>query len=280
MHPQGFFLWVVAVLALFSLLPFTLALKTTLPDGRVIRVPAVKPLSDGSPPPFPVNHVVARARLPKPKPAPSGHPQESQTSLDGSMCGLITPSKENWEANQAEIGLWFEKQFNDYKADPHYQNIALFLRDRWAPYTVSSSLFCDSVGTCSIGTCKNLIEDDGTNGHDRQMALFVFEQLANAAHLFRAVEKQFDYAISKVLRHSDTIIEEFSSGPRVQNALEYQLKREQLAVEIFIALALTASAFVGFFPVFAVEGAAMTVAIANMMVRYPRFISFELQLLI
>ncbi|KAJ4992722.1 hypothetical protein SVAN01_01768 [Stagonosporopsis vannaccii] len=268
---MGLPLWFMRLLVLFTLLPFAFALTRALPEGRLERIPGLKPLPLDNSTAFPVaKFALAGERRPRPKPGtpgiPSHDPQDVQGRLDGSMCGLDTPSKANWNANRDDIAQWFQKEFEDYKADPTYENIALFLRDRWAPTTVSSNLFCDSIGACNIASCKNLVDDDGTNRHDRQMALYVFEQLANAAHLFQAVEREFSGAIEKVLRRKNALIEDFSSAPRIEKALKNQLRREELTMQIFQALGLMVNGVFGIAGAAALPGAAMTAAATNMVV--------------
>ena len=101
------------------------------------------------------------------------------TTIDASMCGLETPSRENWEANNDDIMKWVSIEFDVFSNNGEYgygaDNFPRFLRKRWAPKAVNSAMFCNGIGKRSISTCLNLIEDNGENHHDRQMALHVFE---------------------------------------------------------------------------------------------------------
>ncbi|KAJ8111949.1 hypothetical protein OPT61_g5574 [Boeremia exigua] len=114
------------------------------------------------------------------------------------MCNLKTPLLETWMEDCDEIGNWTVIEYDGSLRDPNYKNFARYLRDKWTPSAVPSSMFCNALGLCSIGSCLNLVPDDGTNQHDRQMALYVFEQVANIDYLFKAVDKQLHNAVSNI----------------------------------------------------------------------------------
>jgi hypothetical protein len=243
------FFWVSVIMAFFSLFGGTSAYSLeTLPDGRRIRVLSRKPL-----PPIKANKdpIIPRSREPKPKSTrasrPSGKPNgREHSTIPGSMCGLDTPSKENWEANQDEILEWASNQFEDFLNDGERdENFPQFLRKRWAPNAVNSALFCDGVGQCSISTCLNLVAD---NQHDNQMALHVFEWIANYDHLYAMMDKLLGDVMNNVLHGSDRLVDEFSSANRIQKAKERQLKKRRLIEVIAAALGLGASGAAGFLP--------------------------------
>lgn len=221
---------------------------TTTPDGRVIRIPGSKPAPlDVSSSLKSINdNITGRERLPKPKPSSvNGRPDESQEgSIDGFMCGLESPTAESWKANQDDISEWVTAQYYDY-LDHTHNSFALFLRDRWAPDVLGSGLFCDAVGSCSIVSCSNLIPDNGENHHDRQMALFIFEFIANYDHLLSLVRKASDDVINHILHRSDQLVEDFSSAPRIEKALKDELKKEQIGLAIATSLGLVISGGVG-----------------------------------
>ncbi|KAH6620388.1 hypothetical protein C7974DRAFT_426554 [Boeremia exigua] len=242
----------VFLLVLFSLLSFTSAFLTrSLPDGRRIRIPGLKPNAHGNiSTSTAVNiNIARRGRRPGQKPgSASSVSQGPKVPVTGKMCGLDTPTAESWDANREAICEWYLKQHDDYIMDPNYANVMRFLRDRWAPNLVGSSLLCDGVGACSIGTCRNLVDDNGTNGHDRQMALYVFEQAANAVHLLQATGKQFTDSMNTAMHNSDSVVDEFSSAPRIEKALKDEAKKEKIALAIVQSLGLAISGGFGFAP--------------------------------
>jgi hypothetical protein len=278
----------MASLALVANIIETSASPDTQPKSPLRRVPAQKPPPPGGyHGPLPVElkfNSAPHDRLPGKKPPPPGGRPGQQSSgskpvLDGTMCGLDTPTAKNWKENQADIAKWFKTQYNDYLQDYKYQNIALFLRDRWAPKAVSSGLFCDSIGACSIASCLNLIDDDGTNQHDRQMALYVFEQIAGIDHLFDLVDEVVNRAISDVLHRSNRFVDEFSSAPRIKNALKDELKREQIGMAIASALGLVVAGGAGFLPDSQAATRASTVMIVSITSRLIDVTSINIWLL-
>jgi hypothetical protein len=226
----------------------------TLADGRQVRVPGRKP-----PPPSIESsnvHVIRRDREPgsKPKPKPTGgslnepNPMET-TNIDARMCGLDTPSRENWEANHNEIIKWARDQFNDFlnngKKD---DNFPRHLRETWAPNAVDSAFFCDGIGQCSIATCLSLIEDDGNNHHDRQMALHLFEFFANYDHLYGSMDKLYGDAMNYILHRSDRLVDEFSSAKRIEAAKRAKYKKRRLVEQVIASLGLAANGAMAFIP--------------------------------
>jgi hypothetical protein len=102
-------------------------------------------------------------------------------------------------------------------------------------------MFCDSVGSCDIASCLNLI-DEGivASHHDRQMALYVFEWLANTDHVFAVIDKKLQERFQGLINNSDRIVDEFSSAKRIQDAAQKEYKEKSLGLQIGLSLALVA----------------------------------------
>ena len=233
----------------------------TLPDGQVVRIPASKPQPTH---PHPGNLKFGRDRKPKPKPKPSGKPGQpaaptgtpgaSSPGLWNDQCGLERPSAEGFREQKDDIVAWFEKEYNAFLDLPKesHPNFVLYLQQKWAPKALSSGLFCDSVGSCSISSCLNLI-DKGSNlgdgesasDHDRQMALYIFEWLANTDHVFSEVEKKLQERFQELINTSDRMVDEFSSAKRIQDAVQKEYKERTLGLQIGLSLALVAGGVAG-----------------------------------
>lgn len=230
----------------------------TLPDGQVVRIPASKPQ------PTHPHTKFGRDRTPKPKPKPSGKPGQpaaptgtpgaSPPGLWNKQCGLERPSAEGFKESKEDIVAWFEKEYNAFLDLPKesYPNFVLYLQQKWAPKALSSGIFCYLVGSCSIFSCLNLIDkgsDLGDGGfasdHDRQMALYVFEWLANTDHVFAEVEKKLQEGLQELINTSDRFVDEFSSAKRIQDAVQKEYKERNLGLQIGLSLALVAGGVAG-----------------------------------
>ncbi|KAJ4362204.1 hypothetical protein N0V95_001448 [Ascochyta clinopodiicola] len=228
-----------------------LALSTTVLNGQIIRVPAIKPPPPSGTSSFDTEEIdialqehQSEKKLPRWGENP-GELQDTPEGSNGTMCGLDRPTTENWDANREEIAKWARREYNDF-SNSGSDNFALFLRNRWAPNALTSGLFCDALGRCSIGSCTNLVPDDGSNQLDRQMALYVFEQISMADHLLQMVHKQFTDVMNNILHRSDQIVEEFSSAPRIEQAMKDELKREHLGMAVGTSLGLVVAGGFGF----------------------------------
>jgi hypothetical protein len=242
------------ILALLACAVGTSGIATkTLPDGQVVRFPASKPLP---PHPHTGNLKSGRDRKPKPKPKPSGQlapptstPGASVPSLWNEQCGLERPSAEGFKKRKDDIIAWFKKEYDAFILLPEdsYPNFVLYLQQKWAPKAISSGMFCDSVGSCDIASCLNLIDegiviDKGivASHHDRQMALYVFEWLANTEHVFAVIDKKLQGRFQGLINNSDRIVDEFSSAKRIQDAAQKEYKEKSLGLQIGLSLALVA----------------------------------------
>jgi hypothetical protein len=104
------------------------------------------------------------------------------------------------------------------------------------PKTVPSSLFCDIVGDCSIGSCLNLA--DNFAKEERQIAYLVFEQLAGWAHLLKASARATQLAGDYTIRQTDWLVSRFSSAMRVEQALKTEALKKKIGLAAGIAYAL------------------------------------------
>ena len=170
------------------------------------------------------------------------------------QCGLERPSAKGFREQKDDIVAWFEKEYNAFLDLPKesHPNFVLYLQQKWAPKALSSGIFCDSVGSCSIFSCLNLIDkgsDLGDGGsasdHDRQMALYVFEWLANTDHVFAEVEKKLQEGLQELINTSDRFVDEFSSAKRIQDAVQKEYKERNLGLQIGLSLALVAGGVAG-----------------------------------
>ena len=253
------------VLALLACAVETSGIATkTLPDGQVVRIPASKPLPSH---PHTSNLKFGPDRTPKPKPKPSsklvpptgqpasptGTPGASIPSLWTQQCGLERPSAEGFKQEFEDILAWFQKQYEAFRSFSESDNLGLYLQQIWAPKALSSGMFCDSVGSCNIASCLNLV-DEGTNlgngkyvsHHDRQMALYVFEWFANTDHVFAVMEKKLQDKFQELINTSGRMVDEFSSAKRIQDAAQREYKERSLGLQIGTSLALVIGGIAGF----------------------------------
>jgi hypothetical protein len=233
----------------------------TLPDGQVVRIPASKPLPSH---PHAGNLKFGRDRAPKPKPKPFGQPGSpapptstpgaSVPSLWNKQGGLDRPSAEGFKKEKGDIVAWFKKEYNAFLTLPKdsYPNFVLYLQQKWAPKALSSGTFCDSVGSCDIASCLNLVDEgivveDGkvASHHDRQMALYVFEWLANTDHVFAVIEKKLQETLQGIINNSDRLVDEFSSAQRIQDAAQKEYKERTPGLQIGTFLGLVAGGVAG-----------------------------------
>ncbi|KAF2997405.1 hypothetical protein E8E13_005313 [Curvularia kusanoi] len=241
------------------LLPSTLALlEETLPNGQVIHTSAHESLP--SDPDTTLNSRKLDIYLTKPKPGSSSTDDDSSSDFEDNtkvgyneICGVERPTEETWKANKGDIVDWFFKQFEDYKdwhkdngnSSPNItnnNNIAYFLKERWAPKALPSYFeFCDKIGSCNVGSCLHLVEKNETNQHDRQMALHVFEWLASADGLYKSVADNLDETLRAFRGGSDNFVDEFSTKPRIEFEVEKGLRKKALAAQVGSALRLTAT---------------------------------------
>ena len=181
----------------------------------------------------------------KPPPQrPNESPSNTTISPHNPSCGLELPTTKSWEKYHPQIVEWFEKQWDLYLDAPGYKSFPLYFRDKFAPDASPSSQFCDTFGTCSIGSCLHLKED--LSQHDKQMAYFVFEQVSGLDHIFSSISTGIKDAADYVMELAHELVKKYTSAPVIDKKRREARKQWKLITAIFQGFGLMAGAGLGF----------------------------------
>ncbi|KAL5394958.1 hypothetical protein PMIN06_003262 [Paraphaeosphaeria minitans] len=168
-------------------------------------------------------------------------------------CGLDIPTRAAWEMGQGKVfAEWWDVQWLGYLNDGNYKSLPLYLRDNFAPDAPPSTMACDGIGSCTIGSCLNL--DKRLSIHDRQMAYYAFEQLATIAHYSEAQKQATISATNYQLGNMKANVEMFTSSKYIEHKLVDRMRQEAAAISAVTAIALVATGLMGATPLLGEAG--------------------------
>lgn len=200
------------------------------------------------------------ARKPPPRSTYKASAPEPTSLQQG--CGLQVPTAQSWAQNLPAIRAWIEGHWDPFLSNPLYKNFPNYLRDQYAPSLTPSSVFCDTIGACSLFSCMNLKADLPT--HDKQMAYFVFEQIAGLDHLYSSMRTGLGESAAYMTNRIPALVDRYSSVSRIQQHLEDERKKELLGLAIGSSVLLMAGGMAGMVATFPAIGAVTTASSAAM----------------
>ncbi|KAF2438143.1 hypothetical protein P171DRAFT_526394 [Karstenula rhodostoma CBS 690.94] len=169
-------------------------------------------------------------------------------------CGLDVPTRAAWEEGKGkEVGAWSEVEWLGYLNARDYGSFPLYLRDKFAPDAPPSTMVCDGIGPCTIGTCLNI--DKNLSFHDRQMAYYVFEEMATIAHYSEALRRSITDATSYQQGTMKINVEIFTSSKYMEDKLMERKKQEEAAMSAVTAITVMGTALMAAAPMFGAAGA-------------------------
>jgi hypothetical protein len=205
-------------------------------------------------------------RLPRKPPPPSKTPSNPHASTPPPLsCNLVVPTVKSWEDNKDDIGEFARTHWLRYLEDSSYKTFPLYLRDHFARDLAPSSLFCDTVGACGF-SCQALNPE--LSQHDKQMAYYVFEQIAGVDHLFKSQRIGMQEAASYIDGKIPELIRTYSAAPRIERQLQKKLddrrRNEKLGMAVGSALLMLAGGAIAVPGVLGLEET-IVVPLTNMM---------------
>ncbi|KAF1976871.1 hypothetical protein BU23DRAFT_565541 [Bimuria novae-zelandiae CBS 107.79] len=175
----------------------------------------------------------------KPQPHSQGLSAIPSSNSGVNPCELEVPTLQAWNQGKGkEVVEWFSFQFEAFKADPNFENFPQFLRHKFAPTAVPTSLTCDMDGSCTLSSCWNL--DPSLPVHDRQMTFYVFEIITNVA-LFMKTTKDVIQEVNRYLLANMSHEVKMYAGAKLleRKRIERRQKAESRHVAISASLMMT-----------------------------------------
>ncbi|KAK3209516.1 hypothetical protein GRF29_69g2031129 [Pseudopithomyces chartarum] len=177
------------------------------------------------------------------------------------------PSKSDWDDGENhEVRLWLKQEWDKfYYGQGDILDFPTYMRVNFAPDLAPSAYTCQALGSCSIGDCQNIRAD--LPQHDRQMAYWVFESIANIDLTAKTMKDVIDDVTQDIYGRSS---EEISLFTWRNEAHDYEVEKQrqkELDMQIATFVLLILSALVGFAAgaVGPILGATVeTVALANL----------------
>jgi len=178
-------------------------------------------------------------------------------------CGLQVPTAQFWAQNLTVIRAWVEDHWDRFLSNPLYKNFPNYLRDQYALSLTPSSVFCDTIGACSLFSCMHLKAD--LPMYDKQMACYVFEQIAGLDHLYSSMRTGLGESAAYMANRIPALVDKHSAVSRIQQNLEDERKKEMLGLAIGSSVSLMAGGVGGVLSAGAGAGAALAAAAMNLM---------------
>ena len=184
-------------------------------------------------------------------------------STFNAACGLESPTAELWASKHTEIEKFVREEEADFRKSPTSPSFAVHYRNKYASKLAPSSVFCDVVGACSIGSCDNL--DENLPVEVRQIVYLVFEQLSGIAHIMAVSAKATNDAGSFIKGNVDWLVDKFTSADEIEQALNRKHLIQKMAMAAVNMVVLVATAGTTFAPVFSnTQGAKLLPSVANL----------------
>jgi hypothetical protein len=158
-------------------------------------------------------------------------------------CGLFVPRAEVWQGYHRLLVPFVQRNREEFMNNAATKSFAIFLRDKYAPNASPSSLFCDVIGQCSIGSCINLSNDFSTE--ERQLAYLVFEQIAGIDHIMQVSARATETAGLYTLGRVGWLVDNLSSARRIEQALKTKATARKIGMAGGSAFGLMASGSLG-----------------------------------
>ncbi|KAI4906435.1 hypothetical protein J4E90_010509 [Alternaria incomplexa] len=178
-------------------------------------------------------------RKPPPMQGPGGY--VSVPSYSSDSCGLVTPTAEIWRQHLPSIQVFAAAHWSGYLNNPGYNSFPHYLRDKLAPSVAPSASYCDTVGGCSF-SCQAL--NPSLSRHDRQMAYFLFEQIAGVDHLYKSLREGLQEGAMYADGQVPSLVARYSAASRISTQIQQEKndhkRQEKLGMAAVSALLMMA----------------------------------------
>ncbi|KAI4941908.1 hypothetical protein J4E91_010458 [Alternaria rosae] len=178
-------------------------------------------------------------RKPPPTQGPGGYVLVPTYASNG--CGLITPTAETWRQHLPNIKVFAAAYWTGYLNNPSYNSFPHYLRDKLAPNVAPSASYCDTVGGCSF-SCQAL--NPSLPQHDRQMAYFLFEQIAGVDHLFKSLHLGLQEGAMYADGQVPSLVQTYSAASRISTQIQQEKndhkRNEKLGMAVVSGLLMMA----------------------------------------
>ncbi|KAF2437967.1 hypothetical protein P171DRAFT_505745 [Karstenula rhodostoma CBS 690.94] len=172
-------------------------------------------------------------------------PQRQETTVKYQPgCRLERPSLKDWNSGtNSSVIEWVTRQFEEYFDYSDYSGFHLYMRDTYAPDLVSSQFVCQGIGACSIVDCKQITEN--ISSHDRQMAYYAFEAIANVDLVAKMVKDAVDDAASDIQNRDWELVDRFTWTRKTREKALSEARAHKVVGAAMTAILLVAMGTLG-----------------------------------